>query len=123
MLLAILGIILAVPLVMIITGIFISGPKYRGPVSDHFDGSRFINPSGVKAKGGLEVFKWMINRKRGPWKKDLAENYGKHPLAHYRDGIRITFVNHSTFLIQVDGLNILTDPVWSKRVSPVRWLG
>jgi L-ascorbate metabolism protein UlaG (beta-lactamase superfamily) len=32
-------------------------------------------------------------------------------------------VNHSTFLIQVDGINILTDPVWSERVSPFTFTG
>jgi L-ascorbate metabolism protein UlaG (beta-lactamase superfamily) len=35
----------------------------------------------------------------------------------------ITFINHSTFLIQVDNLNILTDPVFSERTSPVQWAG
>ncbi len=35
----------------------------------------------------------------------------------------ITWVGHSTFLIQVDGLNILTDPVWSDRCAPVQWAG
>lgn len=36
---------------------------------------------------------------------------------------RITWVGHATFLIQLPGLNILTDPVWSKRVSPVGFIG
>ncbi|MEX1241298.1 MAG: MBL fold metallo-hydrolase [Cyclobacteriaceae bacterium] len=120
---AIFGFILVAPLVMILVGMALSGPKYRGPLSDHFDGRKFINPENIKAKGGLEVLKWMVTRKRGPWKENLTENYGKHPLAHFKDGIRITFVNHATFLIQVDGLNILTDPVWSRRVSPFRWIG
>ena len=123
MALFILGFILAIPVVIIVTGVSLSGPRYRGPKSDHFDGSRFINPGGVKAGGGWEVLKWMINRKRGRWDEEFGENYGKHPLAQFRDGIRITYVNHSTFLIQVDGVNILTDPVWSKRVSPFRWIG
>jgi len=108
---------------VITAGAFISAPGHRGPVSEHFDGTHFINPGGARAKGGLEVFKWMINRKRTPWREDLSERYGQHPLAHFKDGIRITFVNHSTFLIQVDGVNILTDPVWSRRVSPFRWIG
>jgi L-ascorbate metabolism protein UlaG (beta-lactamase superfamily) len=123
MVLVIFGLIIVIPLIMVMIGIYISGPKYNGPGSDHFDGSKFLNPLGVKAKSGMEVFKWMIDRKRGPWKEDLTPHYGKHPLSHFTDGIRITFVNHSTFLIQVDGLNILTDPVWSKRVSPFGWLG
>ncbi len=32
-------------------------------------------------------------------------------------GSMMTWVGHSTFLIQVDGVNILTDPVWSERVG------
>lgn len=104
-------------------GVSLSGPKYRGPVSDHFNGSTFVNYGGVKAKGGMELLKWMLNRKQGRWHEDNGQNYGKHPLSHYKGGIRITFVNHSTFLIQTEGLNILTDPVWSKRVSPFNWIG
>ena len=36
---------------------------------------------------------------------------------------KIYFINHSTFLIQMDGVNILTDPIFSERVSPVSWVG
>lgn len=36
---------------------------------------------------------------------------------------KITWVNHSTFLIEIDGLKILTDPIWSKRCSPVKFIG
>ena len=115
--------LIGVPLVMFIIGAFMSAPRYRGPVSDHFDGRRFINPGKVEAKGGMDVFKWMITRKRGPWNEVRDENYGKHPLAHFKGGIRVTFINHSTFLIQVDGINILTDPVWSERASPLKWIG
>jgi L-ascorbate metabolism protein UlaG (beta-lactamase superfamily) len=35
----------------------------------------------------------------------------------------VTFVNHSTFLLQLDGVNILTDPIWSERASPLTWIG
>lgn len=37
--------------------------------------------------------------------------------------IQITWVGHATFLIQVAGHTILTDPIWSERASPVSWLG
>ena len=37
--------------------------------------------------------------------------------------LRITWVGHATFVIQLPGLNLLTDPVWSPRVSPVSFLG
>ncbi len=116
-------IILAIPTISLIIGILISSPKYEGPVSDHFDGSRFINPGGVKAKGGLDLFIWLINRNRKPWKEKIDQRHGKRPLDHVKGGIRITFVNHSTFLIQADGINILTDPIWSNRTSPFRSIG
>ena len=38
-------------------------------------------------------------------------------------GIRTTYINHATVLIQVSGLNILTDPIWSERASPVTFAG
>ena len=124
MILTILFLLLVlVPFSMVAAGIFVSGPRYKGPVNDHFDGKRFINPDGVRARGGWDLLKWMFERKKGPWIEDLSERYGKHPLGHFKEGIRITFVNHSTFLIQVAGINILTDPVWSRRVSPFTWAG
>ena len=39
------------------------------------------------------------------------------------DGLRLTMVGHATLLIQVAGMNILTDPVWSDRASPVSFAG
>ncbi|HSJ12966.1 MAG TPA: MBL fold metallo-hydrolase [Longimicrobiales bacterium] len=39
------------------------------------------------------------------------------------DEVRVTWVGHSTFLIQLPGCNVLTDPVWSRRASPVQWTG
>ena len=35
----------------------------------------------------------------------------------------ITWVGHSTLLIQLDGLNVLTDPQWSERAGPLSWMG
>lgn len=38
-------------------------------------------------------------------------------------GLRLTWFGHSTMLIEIDGLRVLTDPVWSERISPVTWAG
>jgi L-ascorbate metabolism protein UlaG (beta-lactamase superfamily) len=37
--------------------------------------------------------------------------------------MRVTFVNHATTLLQFDGLNVLTDPIWAERCSPVGFAG
>jgi hypothetical protein len=37
--------------------------------------------------------------------------------------LRITLINHATVLIQQKRSNFLTDPVWSKRASPLTWIG
>jgi L-ascorbate metabolism protein UlaG (beta-lactamase superfamily) len=118
-----LFILLCIPLAFTLVGLSVSAPAYKGPQSDHFNGKKFVNPGGVEVPGLNKVFKWMLNRKRTPWKENVHAPPGKRPLDHYNDGIRITFVNHSTFLIQVDGLNVLTDPVWAKRASPFSWAG
>jgi L-ascorbate metabolism protein UlaG (beta-lactamase superfamily) len=38
-------------------------------------------------------------------------------------GLRATWLGHSTVLIEIDGLRVLTDPVWGPRASPSRLLG
>lgn len=38
-------------------------------------------------------------------------------------GLRVTWFGHSSTLIELDGVRVLTDPVWSERVSPLSWVG
>src|SRR3954467_1247538 len=38
-------------------------------------------------------------------------------------GLRVTWLGHSTLLIEIDGARFLTDPVWSARVSPLPFAG
>lgn len=118
-----LAIVATVLVLFVSIGYYLSGPVYSGAPSDHFNGKVFQNPTGVQAKGLGEVLKWMIGRKQGPWNEITEVAYGDKPAARIDSGIRITFVNHSTFLIQTEGLNILTDPVWSERTSPFTFAG
>jgi L-ascorbate metabolism protein UlaG (beta-lactamase superfamily) len=105
-------------------GWIFSAPAYHGPVSDHFDGKKFINPGGVQPAGFKDLIKWMRHREPGVWKEVKDEPFGPAPAERVDgDSIVVTFVNHSTFLIQTQGLNILTDPVWSERASPVSFAG
>ena len=120
---AALIVILGAILLIVLIGAYLSTPGYRGRPTDHFDGKKFINPGTVKEKGLLDVFKWMFSRERTKWEKLLVNEYGPKPTAQVDSGIRITFINHTTFLIQIKGLNILTDPIWSERASPLSWAG
>ena len=38
-------------------------------------------------------------------------------------GLRVTWFGHSSTLLEVDGVRVLTDPIWSDRASPVEWIG
>src|SRR5215470_300509 len=38
-------------------------------------------------------------------------------------GLRVTWLGHSTVLIEIEGLRVLTDPVWGPRASPTRLAG
>ena len=114
--------ILSFVLLFVLIGALLSAPRYKGPVSDHFDGKQFKNPNGQEAQGLSAVFKWMWKRKRDPWTKVTDWSIPKKEFDQ-PEGIRVTFVNHSTFLIQIGDFNILTDPVWSHRVSPFTFMG
>lgn len=108
---------------LLVLGVMLSGPRYHGPVTDHFDGKRFYTPGGKKAGSFGDVLKWMLNRDQGEWNEEHSQPQGTRPLAFEKEQIRVTFINHSTFLIQVDGVNILTDPIYSMRPSPFSWMG
>jgi L-ascorbate metabolism protein UlaG (beta-lactamase superfamily) len=109
---------------IILMGWIFSAPVYHGPGSDHFDGKKFINPGGFKPMGFKDLFKWFRTRQKGEWQAIKEIPYGAPPSERTDgDSIIVTFVNHSTFLIQTRGLNILTDPVWSERASPVPFAG
>ncbi|WP_279635561.1 MBL fold metallo-hydrolase [Corallococcus carmarthensis] len=39
------------------------------------------------------------------------------------DGLRVTWMGHSSTLVEIDGLRVLTDPMWGERTSPLEWIG
>ncbi|HKO11051.1 MAG TPA: MBL fold metallo-hydrolase [Acidobacteriaceae bacterium] len=91
--------------------------------AEHYRSGRFFNP-GVRDHGFLQAIKWMLGRRIGPWPKWITSEPGAPPPGSVPgDALRITFVNHATVLMQTQELNLLTDPVWSRRVSPVRFAG
>lgn len=98
---------------------------YSGPPSDHFDGTHFFNPDGRTPAGFRELLRWQFGGGRARWP---ASWESPHPFARPDErvtgnGMRVTMVGHATLLVQVAGLNILTDPVWSSRASPFGFAG
>ena len=102
----------------------LSVPGYNGPISDHFNGNTFVNQEPLESHGFGAFLKFMFRSERQPW-RDWTDNKSYPPPPERVDScqLRVTFINHSTVLIQMDGLNILTDPIWSKRCSPFSWIG
>ncbi len=104
-------------------GACVTGSRWPGPVSDHFDGERFLTPVPFEL-GKLALLRYWWQSEPGLWTRDLSLPPGPKPQATTAVGeLRITLVNHATVLIQADGLNLLTDPIWSARASPVGWAG
>lgn len=101
-----------------------AGPGWQGPVTDHFDGKRFFNPWRNTDKSVAQLLRWQFTRKRERWPDALPP--GPEPRLPDRlapGDIALTFVGHASWLLQFEGLNLLTDPVWSDRTSPVAWAG
>lgn len=98
---------------------------YRGPASDNFDGRRFHNLEPKPHKDLRAFLRWQLGREQ---QADWVDQPGpavppEVPTRVEGDELRITYINHATLLIQHRGLNILTDPVWSQRVSPFSFVG
>lgn len=119
------GIIMAAAVFVTATGCCtFSAPGYKGPRSDHFDGKRFFNQDKGRKQGFLDFLKWLTTRDAPIWTKVEAAIPEKKFSSRVGPGeLQITFVNHSTMLIQMDGLNIITDPLWAERTSPVSFTG
>lgn len=110
--------------IFVIIGYHLSVPGYQGPPSTHFDGAKFHNPSGEKAKGFMDVMKFFREREAGTWTIKEYTPVRDVPLPEPdEERMHLTFINHSSFLIQLDGINMLTDPIWSERCSPFQWTG
>lgn len=74
--------------------------------------------------GFSDFFRLMLKEKRPEWHNIPAPELKEKPPLRAEEGhLLITHINHNTFLIQVEGLNIITDPIWSERAGPGKRLG
>jgi L-ascorbate metabolism protein UlaG (beta-lactamase superfamily) len=92
-------------------------------------GRRFINPILTQVGGFSTIFKvlplYLKNKEEkvprrplGPFRTDVSV-FASGP----KGGLRVTWMGHSTLLMEIDGVRVLIDPVWDERASPMRWAG
>jgi N-acyl-phosphatidylethanolamine-hydrolysing phospholipase D len=92
---------------------------------------RYTNPwpDGALTVRFKDFLRWRIDRWRSPRAPDPDPASLPRATPQYfvpragADLVTITWVGHSTFLIQIGGLNVLTDPMWSAHASPIPGVG
>jgi len=107
----------------------ISGPRLaRAQESKHFQSGEFVNGETtelMKAGSWDATTHWFTGKEmRAPTcPLPLVKDTRARLLTPPESGLRITWLGHSTTLIEIDGVRFLTDPNWSERSSPSRWVG
>jgi len=101
--------------------------------SHHTDRGFKNNYAASVNKSLPEVLRWQWNRMRRhlppdpqlPTPTQVPELEFLHVNARAGASMMptVTWIGHATSLIQADGLNVLTDPIFSARASPLQWLG
>lgn len=95
--------------------------------SPQWQEGRFVNalPRQDAARGQI-IKKWLFGRNehRTPTDPPPIVKRARHELATLpASGLRITWLGHSSTLIEIDGKRVLIDPVWGERVSPFSFAG
>lgn len=97
---------------------------HQAPPGPHFDGERFFLPDGAPLKRPSDLLRWKLGGDRVRWPREFPGPRSDRPPIRVGSGtLRISFVGHASFLIQTAGRNLLFDPVWSERASPVSFAG
>ena len=89
--------------------------------SDHFDGRVFHNPTPPAAQPFSAAPRMMLER-RTPWPARIDQPLRQPPALDGAAAV-VTFIGQATFLIQTAAGNLLTDPMYSERASPVQFAG
>ena len=99
---------------------FLDRIYYRGPVSAHFDGRHFHNPDGDQAiRPSVGTMIRYLSAHRASWPASVPVTPVRPEPRVEGDRMVATWIGHSTMLVQTDGLNILTDPVYAETAGPL----
>ncbi|WP_294239128.1 MBL fold metallo-hydrolase [uncultured Sphingomonas sp.] len=124
----------SVALVLILVGLaativphYLDRLYYEGPESGHYDGERFFNPDGdadtfrMPTRGGRSGFLWRQltgDDGRPAWPETVAVRQTRPEPRVEGQRMVATWIGHATVLVQTQGLNILTDPIYAERAGP-----
>lgn len=123
-LIALVVLVVAIAATLAVVSRRLSAASWAGPRSDHFDGRAFENLEPFPDKSLGSVLRWKLTSTKSPWAAWIDEPPGPKPVGRVTDGsIRVTWINHASVLVQLDGINIITDPSYSDRASPFSWIG
>ena len=94
----------------------------------HHTDNGFINPQERETTGLLDFLRWRWERsaKHIPGRDAYDFPLARPDIAFLQKNRSVTtatWIGHATLLVQMDGFNILTDPHFSQRASPVQWAG
>ena len=97
--------------------------------SSRFDGKHFRNTHPVEVMQDRDYWRmtkeWYANRNLAfpnaplPLEERQNEDYTQVQ----NTALNVTWLGHSTILLEIDGARFLTDPIWSDRASPSQWVG
>jgi len=97
--------------------------RHVGPPNEHFDGRKFRNAEPPPDGTFWDFLRWQLFEPGIAWPDQVSSERDSPPQRVEGDALRVSYVGHATVLVQVAGINILTDPVWADRASPVSFAG
>lgn len=100
-------------------------PKARIERSPQWKDGKFRNPQPMKNNMWTALKDWFRSSPLATPPRPLPvvqvdpSRFATPPVT----GLRVTWLGHSTNLLEIDGQRLLLDPVWAARSSPVQWAG
>lgn len=117
----------AVCVALTVVPAFLDRIYYQGPQTSHYDGARFFNPDGedtlrppTGGSRGNFILRTLTGSDGRPAWPDQVEVTQSKPAARVEgDRMIATWIGHASVLVQTNGLNILTDPIYSETAGPL----
>jgi L-ascorbate metabolism protein UlaG (beta-lactamase superfamily) len=98
-------------------------PKVLWPTLSYYRQGLFHNTSPMQHKNWRSILK-LLKAPKAPWPSHVAQNTHATPKRQSPSPFITSYlIGHSSILIQLPQMNILTDPVWAQRAGPLTLIG